>query len=473
LLLSGGTAIGLIAIAQPGCMPDFNKLSAEWQPAAGTSGHSGHGGTGGTSGQGALGGTSNGGMSNGGTSNGGMLNGGKGGKGGSGAHPSAGHGGSGGTTGGTGAEAGVENAGNGGVNEAGTTSLGGTGGSTGGTGGTGGSSATGGTGGEAGGMCDPGFTTCPGTGNCETSLADGNPSGSTVTDCGACGVTCSLTNAASAKCNNGTCKPTCTGAAADCNASTANDGCEADLTSTATCGKCGHACSKDGAPTTACTDGVCVPTCAAKYLDCTTDTGANPDDGCETYTDGLTTCGGTTCGGGTACNPDQVCNSGTCGPASGLVAMSIPFTASGQGQRYADKFPSSLVDLAGSKVTLRMYAPGATNGYVNLNLTDSSFKQGPITSVQFSTLSAGWTDVDVPTNAGSNGYDASHSYQVTIEVYTSGTGPWANPTVIYLDSVWTANLTFTDTFDTTTGNMVASSLLVVSGSSYTWTASVP
>ncbi len=466
-------------------MPDFDKLSSEWRPASGAAGKHEHAGA---SGKPEFGGGPNGGMSG-----GGAPHGGKGGE-----HASAGRGGTGGSNN-PGGEAGSENAGNGGENEGatgGTNSTGGKGGtnSTGGKGGTnstggttsaggtisaGGMTSTGGTagmtasGGMAGVMCEPGYATCSGSGDCATHLATGNPSGSTVNDCGTCGVTCSLTNASAATCTSGTCNPTCTGTSADCNASTANDGCESDLTMPTSCGSCDHPCSTNGATARSCmSGGLCVPTCSPKYLDCTADDGTHTDDGCETYVDALAACGATCSTPGTTCNPNQVCNGGACATASGLVAMSIPFTASGQGQRYADVFPA-LPNLTGSTVTLRMYAPNATSGSLSAHISDVPGNSGPNTSVPFTTLSAGWTDVVVQVGQPNGSYDPSRPHQVTIEFYASGTGPWANPTVVYLDGVWSGNLVVNDTFDSTQGNMVASTLLTVSGSSFGWVAATP
>lgn len=62
-------------------------------------------------------------------------------------------------------------------------------------------------------------------------------------NCGACGVVCSNTNGTTA-CVAGKCVPTCDSAHADCNGNP-NDGCEADVSSNATCGsgpggKCGR-----------------------------------------------------------------------------------------------------------------------------------------------------------------------------------------------------------------------------------------
>jgi hypothetical protein len=447
VLLSGGTALGLIVVAQPGCMPDLDKLSASWHPASGAAGASGkpsHGGSSGVSGRSGLGGHPNGGTPSAGQSHGGASG-----------HPSSGRPGAGGTNG-PGGEGGAEN---GGANEGGAAGAGA-------TSGTGGTSAAGG---EAGASCDPGYTTCPGSAECATELAVGNPSGSTFTDCGACGVTCSLVNSTSAACNAGVCKPTCAENYGDCNAATTNDGCEVDLTSVSTCGSCGHSCSVQGATAPACTNGRCTPACLPGYADCTLDNGTHGDDGCETYIDALTNCG-TSCSNGVACNPDQVCNAGTCGAAAGLVAMNIPFTETGQGQRYADVFSR---DLTGKTLTARVYAPGAIDGYVNFYLSDPSGNYGLMTTVEFSTLSAGWTDVAVQTIA-SNAFNPLNTKQLTMDFYANGAGPWPSPdTTIYLDSVRTGDLVVNDTFDSTVGGMVTSGLLKIDGSSFGWIAAMP
>ncbi len=365
--------------------------------------------------------------------------------------------------GGTGNLDGDAGADNGGVNEGET-------GGTGGTGNMGGTAGIGGEGGMPGTSCDAGFATCPGSPGCSTRLEFGNAMGSTVVDCGACGRTCSLDHATNATCNAGACQPTCETNFGDCNATRVNDGCETELTTAANCGGCGRTCSREGANATTCNGGSCAPSCAAKYADCNAGSNSGPDDGCETYLDSLSYCG-TACTGGVPCNINQVCNAGTCVAADGLIAMSIPFTDSGQGQRFADKFTD--VNLADSTLMLRVYAPGATNGYMNTYLVDTSFHQGPLGTTQFTTLSAGWTDVVVRPGAATASFDPTHVYEVTIEFYTKGSGPWANPTVIYLDGVRSSNLAVNDTFDATTGNMVSSSLMSVSGSSYAWTAAMP
>ncbi len=62
--------------------------------------------------------------------------------------------------------------------------------------------------------------------------------------------------------------------------------------------------------------------------------------------------------------------------------------------------------------------------------------------------------------------------QVNIEVHAE-TGPWTNPTVVYVDSIRSSNLAVNDTFDASFGGMVKSSLLVVPGSTIDWAASLP
>jgi hypothetical protein len=456
----------MVVAAQTGCMPDFDAITSKWQPAGrgGKAGASSGGGQAGQAGA-AAGGTSSGGKA-GGQSSGGKSNGnaGKPGTGGTGTGGS----GAGGT--GPGGEAGTENAGNAGQTEGGSTGVGGTG--TGGaSSGTGGTSASGG---EGGAVCEPGFTTCPGFEDCATNVSQGNPDGSTVENCGACGVTCSTANATSAACTAGVCRPTCSPNFADCNGTSSNDGCEADLTNVASCGACDHRCSLFGTSARACTTGRCAPTCAAGYLDCTADDGAHADDGCETYTDTLAGCGSTCSDPGLACAPEQVCNAGVCGAASGLVAMTVPFTDSGQGQRYADVFTAA-PDLTYATVTARIYAPGATNGTLSAYLTDTALPApgfSAYTTVSFETLAAGWTDVVVAVPPPGGTFDTAHLHQLTFDFDSIGAHS-TSPTVFYLDSVWSSDGVIHDTFDTTTQSMITSGLKKLDGSSFPWVSAIP
>lgn len=335
-----------------------------------------------------------------------------------------------------------------------------------GTGGTSEEAGVGGTGctGELS-MCDGGVT-C-------TDLDDGDPSGQTVDHCGSCETTCSLANATSAACRNGLCIPTCKSDHATCNDSALNDGCETDITTAAACGKCGFKCSNRGAASVACVAAACAPTCLPKFADCNSggDAATGADDGCETFLDSLKACS-TGCTNAVACSPSQVCNSGACGAPQGLVVFSVPLTQMGQIQRYADKLPA-LPSLSDATVTLRVYAPGATAGTLVVYISDSDFTLLVQYSFKLTQLSTGWTDIDVPAGTLTGAYDPSSVYQITMEFRADDSGPWANPTIMYLDGLWSSNGAVQDAFSTSVGNMIGSSLAVVQGSTMTWADAMP
>ncbi|MFO0755930.1 MAG: DNRLRE domain-containing protein [Byssovorax sp.] len=101
-------------------------------------------------------------------------------------------------------------------------------------------------------VCPAGFADCNGdpSDGCEADLA-------TPATCGACGVSCVAPHATAA-CAAGTCAiGACDLGFADCNGAFA-DGCETDLTSTASCGACGVVCALPHA-TTSCLRGPARP----------------------------------------------------------------------------------------------------------------------------------------------------------------------------------------------------------------------
>jgi hypothetical protein len=225
-------------------------------------------------------------------------------------------------------------------------------------------------------------------------------------------------------------------------------------------------CSSYGATATTCLS-PCQPTCAAYFGDCNASSMPSPDDGCETYLDSLTKCKTSCTSSATACAPAEVCNAGACSTAQGLVVLTVPFTMATQIQRYADR-PSSPWSLANAQTFVRMYAPGATAGDVFVYLSDFNSNTGAQITLSLSALASGWTDVVVPAAVPAGSFDPTMVKQVTIEIQAGPTGPWESPTVVYIDSVRTTNLTLDDTFDTSIGNMVSSNLLVVAGSTLTW-----
>ncbi len=194
------------------------------------------------------------------------------------------------------------------------------------------------------GPCASGYANCnpSPTDGCETELG-------TTENCSACGDACHFQNA-QATCQGGACQMgTCLSGHDDCNGSTA-DGCEADLSSDATCGSCNVSCTEpefcaNGACTDQCPDGmkrcggacvdvssnpnncgdcgiVCtgqnaamgcqggqcvISSCSAGFGDCN----SSPADGCETQLGTPQNCAGC----GNACsfpNAQAICQAGAC-----------------------------------------------------------------------------------------------------------------------------------------------------------------
>ncbi|HKO50523.1 MAG TPA: hypothetical protein VJV79_22525 [Polyangiaceae bacterium] len=346
-----------------------------------------------------------------------------------------------------------------------------------GKGGTGGKAGSGGKGGAATGgghgeMCMVGFTTCLGSPECSTDVKVGTPDGVGVTDCGDCGVSCSLEHASGATCKAGACVPACQAGFDDCNASSKNDGCEADLSSPLSCSACGIKCSLAGATMAECATGSCLAMCSPSYADCNGSTVPTPNDGCEVYLDSHDECKATCAGSSIACAPTQLCSAGSCVSAAGVAVLSTPLTTAAQSMRFANPFPLD-IGLEGASLTVRAYAPGATGGTLNIFLSDFGSHFSPTVIITpLATVSQKWTDITVPI-ASLDAFDANNAKQVNVEVHSGSTGPWTNPTVVYVDSIRSSNLLVNETFDTSSAPFTKSSIVVVAGASLDWAASVP
>ncbi|MCA9604657.1 MAG: hypothetical protein KC619_03620, partial [Myxococcales bacterium] len=136
-----------------------------------------------------------------------------------------------------------------------------------------------------------------GTNGCETSTR-------TLTDCGGCGIPCSISGG-SASCASGTCVGTgCAPGLADCDAA---PGCEQPTNTNTHCGDCNTPCAPPHG-TGSCSTGTCtITSCAPGYVDCDGDVA----NGCETALGSLSTCGGC----GMSCelaHADESCASGMC-----------------------------------------------------------------------------------------------------------------------------------------------------------------
>lgn len=163
------------------------------------------------------------------------------------------------------------------------------------------------------GMCA--IDTCmAGSADCDKVVGNGCEVDITkVANCGMCGNVCPSGPNSTATCMNGMCGLNCAPNFADCN-NDPMDGCEANLqTSTANCGTCGHVCSGVNSVSTACTMGLCAPTCLDGYGNCIKPMAPMADDGCETVTlDDVLNCGacGRTCSGTNTAS--RQCTGSTC-----------------------------------------------------------------------------------------------------------------------------------------------------------------
>jgi hypothetical protein len=160
--------------------------------------------------------------------------------------------------------------------------------------------------------CPMGYADCnhDSSDGCETPL-------DTATNCGGCGIVCQQvggTNACVASGNGYVCQPTCDATHANCN-NMPDDGCEVDITGPNNCGACGHACTNPHGTTTCTTTGAgwfCNPTCTAPYGACATD----KSGGCTTNTGNDTgNCGACGRACSTAGTSSTACTNGLCTPA--------------------------------------------------------------------------------------------------------------------------------------------------------------
>ncbi len=155
--------------------------------------------------------------------------------------------------------------------------------------------------GACGFTCQDGFADCDGSaGNgCETSL-------DSVDDCGVCDNQCMRAGSV-ASCVSRACRYTCMTGLGDCDGD-GDNGCEQPLTTRTHCGACGAGCNLPGASET-CSTGTCeIVSCNTDRADCDGVT----SNGCEADLTTAATCGscGMSCGGGETCSAGVCCPSG-------------------------------------------------------------------------------------------------------------------------------------------------------------------
>ncbi|CAF1222581.1 unnamed protein product [Didymodactylos carnosus] len=141
--------------------------------------------------------------------------------------------------------------------------------------------------------CNAGYANCDGvtSNGCEADLT-------TVTTCGSC-ITCNLAYA-TAGCSNQTCViSSCNSGYSNCDGIDST-GCEVNLYTTSHCGSCNYACPSYAHSSQSCSTGVCVMSCVTGYANCD----GSITNGCEADLSSTSTCGScsTSCATGTSCN---------------------------------------------------------------------------------------------------------------------------------------------------------------------------
>ncbi|MEM1414756.1 MAG: MXAN_6577-like cysteine-rich protein [Myxococcota bacterium] len=155
-------------------------------------------------------------------------------------------------------------------------------------------------GGVCGVVCDTGLTDCDGA--CVDLATNAN-------NCGACGDACPAVPGGTALCAESQCGGLCDEGFFDCNLDAGradSDGCEAELAlDIDNCGACGVSCDVDNAAGT-CSEGACeIVACDAGFADCDT----MVSTGCEAETDtDPMNCGAC----GTVCGMGEICAAGDC-----------------------------------------------------------------------------------------------------------------------------------------------------------------
>ena len=135
--------------------------------------------------------------------------------------------------------------------------------------------------------------------------------------------------------------------------------------------------------------------------------------------------GGTGGSGGTA--------SETC---SGCARLSVPLAAAGDRTHYLIPL-SGNVDFSAAVVTYRVFVHAGSGGHIQAYVQHGGIPDYNLVYHGQQSLSglSGWTNLVWDVGAMSTPFDKTIVQRVGIEVLAGNTGPWANPTVVYLDSI--------------------------------------
>ncbi|WP_437328128.1 hypothetical protein [Sorangium sp. So ce381] len=141
--------------------------------------------------------------------------------------------------------------------------------------------------------------------------------------------------------------------------------------------------------------------------------------------------GGSSGEGGGSSVPEEHC--------SGCARLSVPFTTANTATQFFIEFASP-VDLTGSTVTFRVRSHAGTNGGVqpfvqngaDLFYANIGYSWNPIAGL------ADWHEITVDVDAlapARPNFNRTRVKLIGLQITAGGTGPWTNPTVIYVDSI--------------------------------------
>jgi hypothetical protein len=139
--------------------------------------------------------------------------------------------------------------------------------------------------------------------------------------------------------------------------------------------------------------------------------------------------------------------------ATGVEMISVPLATTGQGQRYNVQNrtnPDVPYNLSGQTLTIRAYAPGGIGGDMSVFFRSSTPVDGAATGavdsapikVGLSTITSGFTDVQITVPAAGGGFDPTMVDIIRIEIEADATfgATFQTPaTIVYFDSITSSN----------------------------------
>ncbi|WP_437929447.1 hypothetical protein WMF37_09305 [Sorangium sp. So ce291] len=129
--------------------------------------------------------------------------------------------------------------------------------------------------------------------------------------------------------------------------------------------------------------------------------------------------------------PDESC--------SGCARLAVPLTEASTGTLFQFDWPE-LVDLTGATVTFRVKAQAATGGGVQTFVQNGGAQNWAGVPWAWTDLSSlgDWTELTVDVDAAAADaptFDKTQVRRIGLKVDAGTAGPWANPTIVYVDSI--------------------------------------